>query len=213
MTNHRIFIAINLPEEIKLELEKLEKEINDLFPSELNKEMIRWLKKDNLHLTLLFIGWVKEEEIPQACQIAKKVAQNKKQFSLRFKKVCYGPPKKIPYSESSIRTGRQDRALNKPPRLIWVELEKKPELLEMAEKLKKEMVEADILKKIEKREFSPHITLARIKTWQWREIEPEERPEIEREIDLNFEVNSIEVMESAIKRTGAEYNILESIKL
>ena len=83
----------------------------------------------------------------------------------------------------------------------------------MAEKLKKEMVEADILKKIEKREFSPHITLARIKTWQWREIEPEERPEIEREIDLNFEVNSIEVMESAIKRTGAEYNILESIKL
>ena len=189
----RIFIAINLPKEIKLELEKLEKEINDLFPSELNREMIRWLKKDNLHITLLFIGWVKEEEIIQTCQIAKKVAQNKKNFSLRFKKVCYGPPKKI------------------PPRLIWIELEKKPELLELAEELKKETAKAGILRKIEKREFSPHITLARIKTWQWRKIEPEERPEIEREISLDFEVNSIEIMESKLKKSGAEYNIIESI--
>ncbi len=189
----RIFIAINLPKEIKLELEKLEKEINDLFPSELNRGMIRWLKKDNLHITLLFIGWVKEEEIIQTCQIAKKVAQNKKNFSLRFKKVCYGPPKKI------------------PPRLIWIELEKKPELLELAEELKKETAKAGILRKIEKREFSPHITLARIKTWQWRKIEPEERPEIEREISLDFEVNSIEIMESKLKKSGAEYNIIESI--
>ncbi|GAI04641.1 unnamed protein product, partial [marine sediment metagenome] len=153
------------------------------------------IKKENLHLTLLFIGSVKDEEIPQICQIVKNIAQTQKPFSLRFEKVCYGPPSKM------------------PPRLIWLDLEKKPELLTLAEKLKKEMAEGSILRKIEKRGFSPHITLGRIRTWQWKRIEPEERPDIERELSLNFEVKSIEIMESILKRTGSEYIILESAKL
>ncbi len=191
----RIFIAINLPDKIKTELENLEKETNDLFPQELREEMMRWLKKENIHLTLLFIGYVKDEEIPQVCQVVKKIAQTQRPFSLKFEKLCYGPPK------------------TSPPRLIWTDIEKKPELLEIAKKLKKDMAEAGILKRIEKREFSPHITLARIKTWYWRKIEPEERPEIEKEIDFNFEVKSIEVMESKLKRTGAEYSVVESMTL
>lgn len=191
----RIFIAINLPDKIKTELENLEKETNDLFPQELKGEIMRWLKKENIHLTLLFIGYVEDEKIPQVCQVVKKIAQTQRPFSLKFEKLCYGPPKKM------------------PPRLIWTDIEKKPELLEIAKKLKKDMAEAGILKKVEKREFSPHITLARIKTWYWRKIEPEERPEIEKEIDFNFEVKSIEVMESKLKRTGAEYSVVESIAL
>lgn len=203
----RIFIAINLPEWIKSELENLKKEIDGMFPEELSRgpeggeqvpyrvKMIRWVKKENLHLTLLFIGHVKDEEIPQIGQLVKKIARNQKPFFLKFAKVYYGPPKKI------------------PPRLIWIGLEKKPELLTLAEKLKTEMARARILRKVEKRGFSPHITLARIRTWQWRKIEPEERPEIKREISLNFEVKSIEIMESKLKRTGAEYTTLESVKL
>ncbi len=184
---HRIFIAINLPEEVKGELGKL----GDLGGL---GEAVKWVKKDNLHLTLLFIGYVRDEEIPQICQIVKETAQGLKPFSLKFERVCYGPPKKM------------------PPRLIWLDLEKKPELVQFAEKLKKEMAQADILRKVENREFSPHITLGRIRTWQWRRIEPEERPDIERELDLQFEVSSIEIMESVLKRTGPEYTILESVK-
>jgi len=202
----RIFIAINLPEGIKNELENLEKELDNLFSSAGGRgpegeqvpygvKVVRWLKKDNLHLTLLFIGSVQDEEIPKISQIVKNIAQTQKPFSLRFEKVCYGPPKTM------------------PPRLIWLELEKKPELLELAETLKKEIGESGILRKIEKREFSPHITLGRIRTWEWRKIEPEERPEIEKELDLDFEVKSIEIMESKLKRTGAEYSVLESVKL
>ncbi len=192
---HRIFIAINLPEKVKTELEKLGKEIESLFPPKLNRGMFRWVKKENLHITLLFIGSVRDEEIPKISQIVKDVAQSQKPFSLRIEKVSYGPPKKI------------------PPRLIWVEVERKPELSEIAKKLKKEMAESGILRKVEQREFSPHITLARIKSFWWKRMEPEERPEIEREIALDFEVNSIEIMESKLKKTGAEYTALESAKL
>ena len=44
-------------------------------------------------------------------------------------------------------------------------------------------------------------------------IEPEERPEINEDIDLIFTVESIEVMESELKRGGPVYTILESHEL
>ena len=66
-------------------------------------------------------------------------------------------------------------------------------------------------KEKEARPYSPHITLARIKTWEFRRLE--DRPEIDEPIDLTFEVNSFEIMESFLKRSGAEYEVLESISL
>ncbi|PIR91382.1 hypothetical protein COU02_00430, partial [bacterium (Candidatus Gribaldobacteria) CG10_big_fil_rev_8_21_14_0_10_37_46] len=106
---HRIFIAINLPEKIRNELEKLEKETAELFPQETSGGLVRWIKKDNLHITLLFLGFLKEEDIPQICQIVKEISKIQTIFSLEFKKVLYGPPNKI------------------PPRLVWVELGKNRE--------------------------------------------------------------------------------------
>lgn len=192
---HRIFIAINLPEKIKNGLENLGKETAELFPEETSRGLIRWVKKDNLHITLLFLGYLKEENIPQICQIVNQIAKTQNPFSLEFKKILYGPPNKI------------------PPRLIWVELEKSRELTEIVKKLRQKVEEIGVLEKMEKREFSPHITLGRIRTWQWKRIEPEERPDIEKDISLNFEVHSIELMESQLKRTGAEYTILETCNL
>ena len=192
---HRIFIAINLPEKIKNQLEKLEKETAELFPEETSRGLIRWVKKDNLHITLLFLGYIEEENIPQICEIVNEIAKTQNPFSLEFKKVLYGPPNKI------------------PPRLVWVDLEKSAELTDLVKKLKEKVEETGFLEKMEKREFSPHITIGRIRTWQWKRIEPEERPDIKKDISLNFEVNSVEVMESQLKRSGAEYVILETCNL
>ncbi len=67
--------------------------------------------------------------------------------------------------------------------------------------------------KSEARPYIPHINLGRIKTWEFRRLELEERPEVNEEISLSFEVNSIEVMESKLKKGGPEYDILESCPL
>ena len=67
--------------------------------------------------------------------------------------------------------------------------------------------------KIAELNLVPHITLGRIKAWEWQRIEPEERPDVSREIDLGFEINSIEVMESQLKRAGPDYTILHSCPL
>lgn len=181
---HRVFIAINLPESVRKKLAGYQDKWPEL--------PVRWTKPDNLHITLEFLGYLPDEDLPEICNIMKKVALRHQPFPINLKRICYGPPKKM------------------PPRMVWAEGEKSKELGKLKEDLQRFLVDSKISFSPEGRAFSPHITLGRIKTFEWRKIEPEERPAVEEEIDLNFEVNSIEIMESRLKRGGAEYTILES---
>ncbi|MFH1423737.1 MAG: RNA 2',3'-cyclic phosphodiesterase [Candidatus Nealsonbacteria bacterium] len=166
---HRIFIAINLPEDVKNQLANYQKKIEGLFQP---PSPIRWTKKESLHITLEFLGNLSDDEVMKVCQDTEEFAKKHKPFMVTLDKISYGPPKKI------------------PPRMIWITGEKIPEL-----------------------NLTPHITLGRIKMWEWRGIEPEERPEVLREIGLGFEINSLEVMESRLKKAGPNYTILESCPL
>ena len=183
---HRIFVAINLPEDIKRKLVDYQEKWPEL-PA-------RWTKPENLHITLAFLGYLSDEELLELCKITEEVAQRNNSFSLNLNKICYGPPKKT------------------PPRMVWVEGEKSKESANL-----KDDLEASLMEKVryspEKRAFTPHITLGRIRGWEWHRIDPEERPEVEQDISLTFEVHSVEVMESQLKKGGPEYVILESCPL
>ncbi len=195
---HRIFIAINLPKDIKEGLSRCQKKIEELFAPHRNGISgggpCRWVKKENLHLTLAFLGYLNDEQLEQVYEVVKKTAAKNKPFLIFLNKVGYGPEKKL------------------PPRLVWIQGKKSEELL----KLKKDLEEL-LAQKInflpEERNFLPHITLARIKKWNWRRIEPEERPVVDLEASFQLPVNSIEVMESHLRKTGAEYKILKSYNL
>lgn len=185
MKRSRIFIAINLPKDLKVELAAFESKWPD-FPA-------RWTKKDNIHITLAFIGYVNPEELYYISKTAKEVAARNSPFTVKLSKVCYGPVDKI------------------PPRMIWAIGEKSKEFTDLRGDLEKTLFDSGKINfSPEKREFSPHITLARIIQWGWNRIEPEERPAIEEDINLTFPVDSIEVMESVLRPGGAEYTILES---
>ena len=184
---HRIFIAINPPEEIKKELISLRDKWLEL--------PCRWTKKDNLHITLAFLGYLSEKELPDILEETREVGQAHSPFLIKLNKICYGPPRKM------------------PPGMIWVEGEKSEELTILQNDLSKRLVNPGASFGTERKTFRPHITLGRIRQWEFRRIEPEERPEINEDISLGFEVNSIEVMESRLKRGGSEYTILESCPL
>lgn len=185
----RIFIAINLPVEIKNQLIALQKKWPTL-PA-------RWTKKENLHLTLLFLGYLDENQLSETIKKTEEIGVSHQPFLLVFRKVIYGP---------------QDK---KAARIVWLELEKNPELLALQKDLEENLFSLPSFKykRAEKREYSPHITLARLKQWEFRRLEPEQRPEIGEELSLSFSVNSIEIMESKLKRSGAEYSILKSFPL
>ena len=185
---HRIFIAINLPEDTKKKLLDYQSKWLEL--------PCRWTKKENLHITLMFLGYLSDEELLGVLKITKEVALRHQSFSISLKKILYGPPKKM------------------PPRMVWTEGEKSEEFAALRDDLEKSLTTSEQVHfSPEERAFSPHITLGRIKAWEFRQIDPEERPIVDEEINLSFEVNSIEVMESELKRGGPEYTILESALL
>lgn len=161
---HRIFTAISLPENVKKELDSYQKKWPEL--------PIRWTKKDNLHITLDFLGSVSNDQLFKILQDTKELALKRQPFDITLNKICYGPLNKM------------------PSRMVWA-----------------------VGEKVEELDIFPHITLGRINAWEFRKIELEERPEVNEEINLTFEVSSIEVMESQLKRGGPEYTILESFPL
>ena len=185
---HRVFIAINLPAEVKEKLSSYQFRWPEL-PA-------RWTKKENLHITLLFLGYVRDEELLGIFETVKEAASKNRPFLINLKKICYGPTDK------------------KPPRMVWAEGEKSSELAKLQSDLEEKLLGNFTQHRSEVsgagRAFSPHITLARLKLWEFRKMEPEERPEISQELSLSFEVDSIEIMESYLKPKGPDYFILES---
>lgn len=178
MQRHRVFVAINLPENIKKKLAEYQTKWPEL--------PVRWTKPNNIHITLVFLGYLSDEEVVEVCKTVKEVVSRHNSFDVNLTKICYGPTDK------------------KPPRMVWTTGERSEDFSALKNDLDKS------LGSFENREFTPHITLGRINKWEWQRIEPEERPEIEEDINLNFLVESVEIMESVLKRGGAKYNVLES---
>src|SRR3989344_9021545 len=151
MKLHRIFIAINLPEGIKTKLMEYKNKWPELLASPTGGPA-RWTTKENLHLTLAFLGNTSDRELAEVCALLKKVGEKHDPFSLAFTKIAYGPDAKR-------------------PQMIWAIGEKSAELLAL---------QKDVASTLERTglPFSPHLTLARLKSFEFQRIEPEEIPEI-----------------------------------
>ncbi len=150
---------------------------------ELVNPSIRWTDEDKLHLTLFFIGFVLSEE--NWGKLLEEVVQVVSNFNLIIKDISLAP------AESKI------------PRMIWANVIKSEPLLLLREKITGKP----------NGQFQPHITLAKINSWQFKRINPEERPLIEKELNITFPVNSVELMESRIVKGKNQYETLESFQL
>jgi len=179
--NHRVFIAVNLPQKVKDRLYST----RDNYPG----LPARWTKKENLHLTLLFLGSVSDQELFQVCQSFRETAKNHVPFVLELNRIDYAPN----------------------ARLVWASGKSSKELGKLQQDLHRSFF--DVAGNGKEPGFAPHVTLARIKEWEFKKLEPEEVPAINEEISLSFPVETIELMESELKREGPEYAVLESAPL
>jgi len=177
----RIFIAINLPEKVKKELVEYQKKWANL-----NPDFIRWVDKNNLHITLLFIGYVTDDEMYEICQIVKETAKKHEPFIINLERIILGPP-------------------GRTPRMFWVQGEKSQELADL---------QGDLEERIEQKSgarygaYRPHINLARFKYGLVKSL-----PKIDEEFKKQIPVETIEIMQSNLKRSGAEYSVLETVEL
>jgi len=175
----RIFIAILLPEELRIKLAG--------FQEVLGQFNLRWIKPENLHFTLAFIGWTEEDKIITIIDILNNIFQKIPPFLLRLIKIILGPNEKYPRMLWAI--GEKEEMLEK----IWQEIRKK---------LKESQIFVD-----ERHPLKVHLTLARARGGELF------GKKIDQQIDLNFLVKEIAIVESHLTPRGAEYQILERFLL
>ena len=125
----RLFIAIDLPEQVKINLSTLCQGANS----------VHWVARQNLHLTLLFLGEVMMEQYHQLVNGLKEVPFYP--FELRLADLGY--------------FGKE-----KSPRVLWAGLDAPPELNELERRITQKVEEMRL--PLDEKKFKAHITLGRL---------------------------------------------------
>ncbi len=170
----RLFIAIDLPDKLKQKLGRVK--------DSLHISQARWVKEENLHLTLKFLGEVKKEKIDS-------ISNSLKSLTRDFPVFCF-------------QTGQLGAFPNlKRARVLWIDIkEGREKVQKLAKLIENELSKLGFEK--EKRNFEPHITLARLK-----------KPELISQLPTvdwyySFEVTQVIMFESLLKPTGPIYTPL-----
>lgn len=176
----RIFLAIDLPPELKQRISEVIKQWHWL--------PIRWSKPENWHITLIPPMYL-DDRGAELLTVLVSRSRFGKPFPVRFSRVVLAPP------------GVQAR-------MIWLEGDTPSELPQLKKKLEKLWVSEPALPplKPESRPSALHVTLARFEPGELKELESKTRTL--GEVDFRFEANEVAVMESRLKPSGAEYERL-----
>ncbi|HMQ01460.1 MAG TPA: RNA 2',3'-cyclic phosphodiesterase [Candidatus Doudnabacteria bacterium] len=141
---------------------------------------VRWLDDDNLHITLVPPQEYRDHELANLITDLMRV-ETPTPFELHFDRFLAGPNLKS-------------------PRLLWVIGPTPPELLQLKSNLEQEV------RYRPDRGFNLHATLARFNREQLA-IQPE-LGRIRETLHWTMVANEFVIMESSLKHTGAEYNII-----
>lgn len=180
MKQRKIFIGIQLPEYVKKRLsEKMEKWRD--FP-------IRWSFGENLHITLLFIGYINDEAMIDICDRTKEAAKKSGGFDIKFEKIGFGPD-------------------GKNPRMVWLSGEANENLKNLITNLENEMG----ITRTFRNEIRPHVTLGRIRQSAWKNLP--EPPEVTEKFSVSVPASEITVFESVLEKGKRKFIALESCPL
>ncbi|MBN1899021.1 MAG: RNA 2',3'-cyclic phosphodiesterase [Spirochaetes bacterium] len=134
----RCFIAIDLPERIKTIISDMVMVVKKDFSLP-----IRWVKEENYHITLKFLAEISQNRIDRIKSFMKDLERDRILFSMNIEEAGVFPPKGA-------------------PRVVWLGFkEATGNLIRIFKTLDGSLKRIGF--KPEKRDFKPHITLARIK--------------------------------------------------
>ena len=140
MADVRTFIAIEMPEEIKKELASVRGELKKRLG---NAGRISWAKPETTHLTLKFLGDVPEEKIKTIEEALRLSARGIKTFNISI-------------------TGIGGFPNLENPRVLWAGTFESAELKNLHAAIEGSLYAIGFEK--DEKPFSPHLTLARIKS-------------------------------------------------
>ncbi len=192
METLRLFIAVNLDLKTREILHALQKQLIDITSSNL----IRIIKKENLHLTLHFLGDINQDEIKPLTEIISETAALYNQFNINFTEIGCFPNHHI-------------------PGIIWAGItDKNKGLLNIHKTLSQKLLQKNF--KLEKRPYKEHCTLAYVKN----QCSKEDLKFIGNKIknmgcgqNHTHNIKTISLISSKLTKAGAIYEVLSDKKL
>ena len=178
----RLFVALEVPAAVRENLASLLQMLRAVSPQ------TRWVRPENLHVTLKFIGEVPQTKLA-GIRDALSGVRSKQLVTLDFRGLGFFPNEKH-------------------PRVFWAGIVASPNLKTLAADIDGATEKLGIPR--EQRPFSPHLTLAR--------FEPPRLPEklraaIQENAERDFgslHSGKFHLIESKLKPSGAEYTTVES---
>jgi 2'-5' RNA ligase len=186
MKTKRLFIALKIANT---------DQINELFCKvgfDLNEERIKWVDKNGLHITLLFLGTTDVVEIVTIKNILNNIGNLFAPFRLKLKSMGAFPSKDY-------------------PRILWMGIDSDSSLFDLQKvilnDLHKNIIDGDY-------KYTPHLTIGRIKGGV-------KNPVKVKECLLNWKdwqdseliIDQFVIMESLLTQQGPVYNVLETFGL
>jgi RNA 2',3'-cyclic 3'-phosphodiesterase len=181
MQKKRFFIAINLPNEIKIIIKSLQ--------SSIDKKYYNITDRNNLHITLLFLDYLKEDEILKVQNILKNSVPIFPSFMAHLSDIIFFPS-------------------SNNPRIISITVKSEESLEKIQKILQNKLSELNFINP-EKRKFKAHITIARLK---------DKKDKVSNLKNIKapgekWEISKITFMESILQPKSAKHTTLQEFKL
>ena len=176
----RLFVALEIPAAVRDNLATLIEELRNSEPK------ARWVRPENLHVTLKFLGETPSEKL-EAIQNALSAVRSEQAVRLDFRGLGFFPNEKR-------------------PRVLWAGMDALPNVQSLAASIEQALEKLGFPR--EDREFTPHLTIARFSS-------PGVTEKLRAAIQQNMgresgsvRTNEFHLIESKLKPSGAEYTRL-----
>jgi 2'-5' RNA ligase len=186
----RLFVALEIPPAVRDNLAAQINELRDL-PASLADKSLRWVRPENLHVTLKFIGEVEAAKLDGIRSALKAIGLDAP-VGLDFRGLGFFPDEKY-------------------PRVLWVGLHASRDLPVLASDIDRALEGQGIAR--DQRAFTPHLTLARFEP---RGLHEKLRIAIQKNSEREFgafEAREFHLIQSRLKPSGAEYTSLAAFPL
>jgi 2'-5' RNA ligase len=184
----RLFWALSLPGDLKAKLGGFQAELEKLSPD------AKWVKQENLHLTVKFLGEVEKSDLPALTRAVTEGVRG--QMPFRLKLAGWG-------------------TFGRPPRVFWVGVNGDVGALrELRVRVEKALLPLGF--PVEKKFFSPHLTLGRLRSPRNVNAMCERAEELvagRGSWGEFFVVNRIDLMQSTLTRQGPVYREVLTLDL
>jgi RNA 2',3'-cyclic 3'-phosphodiesterase len=187
----RLFIAVAIPEDIKAKLAEAQAELRRAMP----EHGVRWTPREQLHLTLRFLGDVEKERVEALGEALRAACRAFGALHLRAERVGFFPN------------------LHRP-RVAWAGVHDREERLPVLQQTVDAATREFTAEPKEER-FTGHVTLARIKAIRRPEAEAlgKAAAALAESFFGQWTIGHIELMRSVLSPHGATHSMLEAVAL